>query len=103
MISKINPLAIVALLSSLLAQSAVGSSDQLQYKQDQVYPINSQQIQQIQQVQQIQQQQQQHNANLGHYDFEVAPKMEPPSVRKPPYLQSAQVCPGSGKLDGRTS
>lgn len=33
----------------------------------------------------------------GHYEFDVAPKMEPPSVRKPPYRQTAQVCPGSGK------
>lgn len=34
----------------------------------------------------------------GHYEFEVAPKMEPPSVRKPPYQQSAtQSCPESGE------
>lgn len=33
----------------------------------------------------------------GHYEFEVAPKMEPPSVRKPPYQQSAQLCPGTGE------
>lgn len=37
-----------------------------------------------------------HNAP-GHYEFEMAPKMEPPSVRKPPYIQSALMCPGSGK------
>lgn len=38
-----------------------------------------------------------HNHNIpGHYEFEVAPKMEPPTVRKPPYQQSAQMCPGSG-------
>ena len=33
----------------------------------------------------------------GHYEFEVAPKMEPPTVRRPPYLQSTQLCPGSGE------
>lgn len=35
----------------------------------------------------------------GHYEFEVAPKMEPPTVRRPPYLQSTQLCPGSGEFD----
>lgn len=33
----------------------------------------------------------------GHYEFEVAPNLEPPSVRKPPYKQSSQQCPGSGE------
>lgn len=34
----------------------------------------------------------------GHYEFEVAPNMEPPSVRRPPYEQSStQNCPGSGE------
>jgi hypothetical protein len=33
----------------------------------------------------------------GHYEFEVAPKMEPPSAPKPPFKQSSAVCPGSGK------
>lgn len=38
-----------------------------------------------------------YNHNIpGHYEFEVAPKMEPPTVKKPPYVQSAQLCPGSG-------
>lgn len=39
-----------------------------------------------------------HHNIPGHYEFEVAPKMEPPAVRKPPYPQSAQLCPGSGKF-----
>lgn len=44
------------------------------------------------------QQQQQSPPMPGHYEFEVAPKMEPPSVRRPPYQQtSTQVCPGSGE------
>lgn len=36
----------------------------------------------------------------GHYAFEVAPNMEPPSVRKPPYTQSAQLCRGSDLFAG---
>lgn len=42
--------------------------------------------------------QQQHHNSPGHYEFEVAPKLEPPSVRKPPYSQSQQHCAGSGKF-----
>ena len=37
----------------------------------------------------------------GHYEFEAAPQMEPPSVRKPPYTQTEQDCPGSGKFCAR--
>jgi len=49
------------------------------------------------------QQQQHHHHNIpGHYEFEVAPKMEPPSVRKPPYQQSVSACPGSGKFRAPT-
>jgi len=33
----------------------------------------------------------------GHYEFEVAPKMEPPVVRGPPFKQTNQVCPGTGE------
>lgn len=40
-----------------------------------------------------------HGSIPGHYEFEVAPKMEPPAVRKPPYLQSSQMCPGSGEFN----
>lgn len=43
-----------------------------------------------------------HHNSPGHYEFEMAPKMEPPSVRKPPYLQSAFVCPGSGEFNAPT-
>ena len=42
-----------------------------------------------------------HGGSPGHYEFEVAPKMEPPSVRRPPYRQTDQLCPGSGKSPGR--
>lgn len=41
--------------------------------------------------------QQRQNQQPGHYEFDVAPKMEPPSVRKPPYRQTDQQCPGSGE------
>lgn len=41
--------------------------------------------------------QQRHQNTPGHYEFEVAPQMEPPSVRKPPYVQTATVCAGSGE------
>lgn len=40
---------------------------------------------------------QQHHNSPGHYEFEVAPKLEPPSVRKPPYQQTKHQCAGSGK------
>lgn len=33
----------------------------------------------------------------GYYEFEVAPKMEPPSVKRQQYKHSAQICPGSSK------
>lgn len=41
--------------------------------------------------------QRQQQQTPGHYEFEVAPNLEPPSVRKPPYKQSNQQCPGSGE------
>lgn len=40
----------------------------------------------------------QHQNSPGHYEFEVAPKLEPPIVRKPPYKQSQQRCSGTGKF-----
>lgn len=33
----------------------------------------------------------------GHYEFEVAPKMEPPGAPKPPFKQASNSCPGSGE------
>lgn len=38
------------------------------------------------------------NPQPGHYEFEVAPKLEPPSVRKPPYKASIFSCAGAGKF-----
>lgn len=62
---------------------------------DQVYRLDEQQQQQL--VNQLLTDNQQHQNVPGHYEFEMAPKMEPPSVRKPPYQQSGQICPGSSK------
>lgn len=35
---------------------------------------------------------------LGHYAFETAPAMEPPTVRKPPYRPSNELCSGLGEF-----
>ena len=59
--------------------------------------LQAQQTQLELQQQQQQQQQQQHSGTPGHYEFEVAPKMEPPSARRPPFKQTNQLCPGSGE------
>lgn len=37
----------------------------------------------------------------GHYEFEVAPRMEPPGAPKPPFHQASTSCPGSGELAPR--
>lgn len=68
---------------------------------DQVYRLDEQQQQQL--VNQLLTDNQQHLNVPGHYEFEVAPKMEPPSVRKPPYQQSRQTCPGSSEYLSITS
>lgn len=47
-----------------------------------------------------QQSQQQHqHGTPGHYEFEVVPKMEPPSAPRPPFKQANHACPGSGKFE----
>lgn len=62
---------------------------------DQVYRLDEQQHQQL--VNSLLTDNQQHQNVPGHFEFEMAPKMEPPSVRKPPYQQSSQLCSGTGK------
>lgn len=49
---------------------------------------------------QRQQRQRQPQETPGHYEFEVAPKMEPPGAPRPPFKQANSVCPGSGKQTG---
>lgn len=83
------PLLLIGLLLLI-----VGSNESQQA--DQVYRLDEQQQQQL--VNQLLSDNQQHLNVPGHYEFEMAPKMEPPSVRKPPYQQSAQICPGSSKF-----
>lgn len=48
-------------------------------------------------TQSLDQSNQHQHGTPGHYEFEVAPKMEPPSAPRPPFKQANFVCPGSGK------
>lgn len=34
----------------------------------------------------------------GHYEFEVAPRLEPPSIKKQPYYSSSATCSGLSEL-----
>lgn len=103
--NKSQAAAMRVILAALLLEltqihSLADSIEQQQQQQQQLYQraLDGSLMSSIQS--QIQQQQQQVHSNSipGHYEFEVAPKMEPPAVRKPPYQQSAQLCPGSGEL-----
>lgn len=90
-ISLLQLLLFVAVTSIRTITIAIGQQHQ---QNDQIYNFEDNQQEQLFANSQ---QQVHHDSIPGHYKFELAPKMEPPTVRKPPYQQSGQVCPGLGK------
>lgn len=101
MISRINFAIKISLLKLLLliiaaAAAAISSTLAIGQQNDQIYNLDENQ-EQLFESSQLQQQQIHDGQMPGHFKFELAPKMEPPTVRKPPYQQSGQVCPGLGK------
>lgn len=106
MISRINFAIKISLLQLLLFISAtsiktvtlaVGQQQyQHQHQHDRIYNLEDNQIEQLFANSQ---KEVHHDSIPGHYKFELAPKMEPPTVKKPPYQQSGQLCPGLGEYN----
>lgn len=99
MISRINfaiKISLLKLLLLFIAAAAISSNLATGQQNDQIYNLIENQ-EQLFENSQLQQQQIHNDEMPGHFKFELAPKMEPPTVRKPPYQQSGQVCPGLGK------